>query len=198
MASAHKTLENHVLAARITASFLMILICAWTAIYPLPDVIMKWLVFGLSTIFTVFGLFGLRRLRKPLFLSANLALATIHILLVIGTALTTVQDVLAASLLLLTVVFLAELGGSSILYSRIARGIRRPSGREITSRTEKAMSRHLIDTAAIVLTAFFLSCGLLLLGSISITTAMPSYIVAAEISVLLVGIVLLGSRQNRR
>ena len=136
-------------------------------------------------------------MRRALFLSANLALAAIHILSVIGTALTTIQDVLAASLLLLIVIFLAELGGSSILYSRIVRGIREPTDEEVTSRTKKAMSRHSIDAAIIVVTAFSLSCALFLFGSISIPAAMPSYIVAAEIAALLVGIVLLGPKRDK-
>ncbi|MDH5794802.1 MAG: hypothetical protein OEZ24_01705 [Candidatus Bathyarchaeota archaeon] len=197
MAGTYKTLESYVLATRITASLFMILVYSWIAIYPFPDVGMKWLAFGLGTIFAVSGLAGLWKLRRAVFLSANLALAAIHILSVIGTALTTIQDVLAASLLVLIVIFLAELGGSSILYSRIVRGIREPTDEEVTSRTKKAMSRHLIDAATIVVTAFSLSCALLLLGSMSIPTAMPSYIVAAEIAVLLVGIVLLGPKRGK-
>lgn len=198
MAGAHKTLANRVLATRITASFLTILVYLWTVIYPLPDVSTKWLVFGLSTVLATIGLFGLWWLRKPFFLSAILALAMIHVLSLVEMALATVQDVLAASLLLMMVVLLAELGGVSILYSRIARGIKELSDGEVAFRIGKAMSRHLIDTSIVVSTAFLLSCGLLLLGSISIPLAMPSYVVAAEIAVLLVGIVLLGSRRNRR
>jgi len=175
----------------------MILVYAWIAIYPLPDVSVNWFISGLGMIFTVLGLYGLWKLNKAFFLSSNLTLAAIHILLIIVTALTTVQDVLVSSLLLLIVVFLVELGGSSILYSRIIRGIKEPSDGEVTSRIRKAMSRHLIDISAIVVMTFFLSCGLLFLGSITIPTVMPSYIVAAEIAVLLVSVVLLGSRQNR-
>ena len=196
MAGAHKPLKNYVLTTRIAASLLMILVYAWIAIYPLPDVSVNWLISGLGMIFTVLGLYGLWKLNKAFFLSSNLTLAAIHILLIIGTALTTVQDVLVSSLLLLIVIFLVELGGSSILYSRIARGIKEPSDGEVVSRIRKAMGRHLIDISAIVVMTFFLSCALLLLGSIAIPTVMPSYIVAAEIAILLVSVVLLGSRQN--
>jgi hypothetical protein len=176
----------------------MVLVCLWTVVYPLPDVGMKWLVFGLSTVLAAMGLFGLWWLRRPFFLSAILALALIHILSLVETALVTVQDILAASLLLLMVVFLAELGGVSILYSRIALGIKELSDGEVASRIGKAMSRHLIETYIVASAAFLFSCGLLLLGSVSVPLAMPSYVVAAEIAVLLVGIVLLGSRRNRR
>ena len=196
MAGAHKTLKSYVLATRITASLLTVLVYAWITIYPLPNVSEKWLIFGLGMIFTVLGLSGLWRLNKALFLSSNLTLAAIHTLLITGTALTTIQDVLAASLLLLIVIFLVELGSSSILYSRVVRGIKEPSDVGVTSRIRKAMSRHLIDITAIVVMTFFLSCALLFLGSITIPTVMPSYIVAAEIAILLVSIVLLGSRQN--
>lgn len=196
MAGAGKTLESYVLATRITASLLMVLVYAWIAIYPLPNVGEKWLIFGLGMVFTVLGLSGLWRLNRALFLSSNLTLAAIHILLITGTALTTVQDVLAASLLLLIVVFLVELGGSSILYSRIVRGIKEPSDAGVMSRIGEAMSRHLKDITSIVLMTFSLSCALLCLGSITIPAVMPSYIVAAEIAILLVSIVLLGSRQN--
>jgi hypothetical protein len=115
MAGAGKTLADRVLATRITASFVMVLVCLWTSVYTVPDVGMRWLVLGLSAVLAAMGLFGLWWLRRPLFLSAVLALAMIHVLSLVGTALATVQDVLAASLLLLIVVFLAELGGVSIL-----------------------------------------------------------------------------------
>lgn len=198
MAGAHKTLKDYVLTTRIAASLLMILVYAWMAIYPLPDVSVNWFVSGLGMIFTVLGLYGLWKLNKAFFLGSNLTLAAIHIPLIIATALTTVQDVVVSSLLLLTVIFLVELGGSSILFSRIVRGIREPSDGEVVSRIRKAMSRHLIDISAIVAMTFVLSGALLSLGSITIPTVMPSYIVAAEIVVLLVSVVLLGSRQNSR
>ncbi len=174
----------------------MILVYAWMAIYPLRDVSVNWFVSGLGMIFTVLGLYGLWKLNKAFFLSSNLTLAAVHTILIIATALTTVQDVLVSSLLLLIMIFLVELGSSSILYSRIVRGIREPSDGEVLSRIRKVMSRHLIDVSAIVAMTFFLSGALLSLGSITIPTVMPSYIVAAEIAVLLVSVVLLGSRQN--
>jgi hypothetical protein len=196
MANAHKTLENYVLATRVIAALLTVLMCTWITIYPLPDISMKWLAFGSGVIFAFLGLSGLWRLRRQLFLISSLALAVMHVMLAVGTALTTIQHVLAASLLLLIAIFLIELGSSSMLYSRIMRNIKEPSDTETISRIKKTVRRHLIDITAIVVMTFFLSCALLFLGSITIPTVMPSYIVAAEIALLLVSIALLSSKRN--
>ena len=196
MARACKTLRRYLLAVRAAVSVLLVLTCLWTVSCALSlNLHQCWLVSGVTIPFAVLGLYGLVRSRRTIFLGSGSFLIAVFGALVISGLMGTFEQILTGFSLLLTIIFVMELGGSSMSFNRIIHGMKEPMDEAIVTRTKKALTRYLVSLSGVMGATFLLSVSLFILGAASGFPVTPSFAVAIAVAVLLTGLVLLGTNR---
>jgi hypothetical protein len=187
MAHSPQALRRYLLALKIAASVLVIL--AYSAVAFLLYIKALDLVLLSYLPFASIGLYGLWKLKKTAFI------ISCFVLIVTLTALVFADTVgMSSPFLLLLIIYLAELGSSSIVLGSIIGGIKELSDPITAIQTRRAFSRYLINLTGIVTAASLLSLLFCLLGELTGFALGPSYAVMVAIVVLMLGLMRLAAR----